>query len=149
SLKRGKAVKNDGESPRMSRLKKVEPEANRYLLARVPLAAEDGTSTLLDEDHFTASLFPAQLECADPPFQNALLEALAADSYFRRFVQRDLDHEDGDLTDRLGIPGKDNGLDIEGLAFGGTTATGAARLFVGLRGPVLRGWAAILELHVI
>jgi hypothetical protein len=43
----------------------------------------------------------------------------------------------------LTIPGKDNGFDIEGLAVAGT------RLFLGLRGPVLRGWAVILELELV
>ena len=42
----------------------------------------------------------------------------------------------------LTIPGKDNGFDIEGLAVSGD------RIFVGLRGPVLRGWAGILEVSV-
>jgi hypothetical protein len=39
------------------------------------------------------------------------------------------------------IPGKDNGLDVEGLASVG------GRLLVGLRGPVLRGWAIVLEIE--
>ena len=42
----------------------------------------------------------------------------------------------------LAIPGKDNGLDIEGLA----VAEGS--VFVGLRGPVLRGWTTLLEMAV-
>jgi len=52
-------------------------------------------------------------------------------------------HGDGDphLAPFLPLPGKDNGFDIEGLAVSGP------RVFVGLRGPVLRGWACILELH--
>jgi hypothetical protein len=40
------------------------------------------------------------------------------------------------------IPGKDNGIDFEGLAVAGD------RVFIGLRGPVLRGWAVIVELEV-
>jgi hypothetical protein len=40
------------------------------------------------------------------------------------------------------IPGKDNGFDIEGIAVMGN------RIFLGLRGPVLRGWAIILEIAV-
>ena len=44
------------------------------------------------------------------------------------------------LAQFLNIPGKDNGFDIEGLA------AAADKVFVGLRGPVLRGWAVILEL---
>jgi hypothetical protein len=50
-------------------------------------------------------------------------------------------HDDEHLAPFLAIPGKDNGFDIEGLA----VADG--RVFLGLRGPVLRGWAVILELE--
>ncbi len=42
----------------------------------------------------------------------------------------------------MAIPGKDNGFDIEGLAVHGN------RLLLGLRGPVLRGWSALLEVEV-
>ncbi len=42
----------------------------------------------------------------------------------------------------MSIPGKDNGFDIEGLAVDGR------RLLLGLRGPVLRGWSALLEIAV-
>jgi hypothetical protein len=42
----------------------------------------------------------------------------------------------------MAIPGKDNGFDIEGLAVDGH------RLLLGLRGPVLRGWSALLEIAV-
>ena len=41
-----------------------------------------------------------------------------------------------------GIPSKDNGFDVEGLAVSGD------RVFLGLRGPVLRGWAIVVELRV-
>lgn len=40
----------------------------------------------------------------------------------------------------MAIPSKDNGLDIEGLAVDGR------RLLLGLRGPLLRGWSAPLEI---
>ncbi|MEO0804655.1 MAG: DUF3616 domain-containing protein [Cyanobacteria bacterium J06642_2] len=43
---------------------------------------------------------------------------------------------------QMGLPSKDNGFDIEGLAVCGN------RVFIGLRGPVLRGWALLLELRV-
>jgi hypothetical protein len=48
---------------------------------------------------------------------------------------------DAYLGPACGIPSKENGLDIEGLAVSGD------RLFLGLRGPVLRGRALILELQ--
>jgi len=47
----------------------------------------------------------------------------------------------GDAQQNL-LPGKDNGFDIEGLAVDGR------RLLLGLRGPVLRGWSAVLEMEV-
>jgi hypothetical protein len=40
------------------------------------------------------------------------------------------------------LPSKENGFDIEGLAVRGD------RVFLGLRGPVLRGWAIIVEIAV-
>ena len=43
----------------------------------------------------------------------------------------------------LSIPSKDNGFDIEGLA-----AAPGGRLFLGLRGPVIDGWACVLEIVV-
>ncbi len=43
---------------------------------------------------------------------------------------------------RVPIPGKDNGFDIEGLA------VREDRLLLGLRGPVLRGHAFVLELSL-
>jgi hypothetical protein len=51
-----------------------------------------------------------------------------------------LECEDPHLSPFVPIPGKDNGLDVEGLAVRGM------RAFVGLRGPVLREWCCILEL---
>jgi hypothetical protein len=46
---------------------------------------------------------------------------------------------DPHLAPFLAIPSKDNGLDVEGLAVHDDT------LYIGLRGPVLRGWACVLE----
>jgi hypothetical protein len=44
------------------------------------------------------------------------------------------------LAPFLDLPDKENGLDIEGLA------AGRGRLFLGLRGPVIRGYSIILEI---
>src|SRR5688500_19591809 len=54
---------------------------------------------------------------------------------------RNLLRDDAHLAPFLPIPGKDNGLDIEGIAVTGE------RVYLGLRGPVLRGWAFVLELR--
>ena len=59
--------------------------------------------------------------------KNKLWQVLASDIHLKPFMQ---------------IPGKDNGFDIEGLALG------KERIFIGLRGPVLRGWAMILEVEI-
>jgi hypothetical protein len=51
--------------------------------------------------------------------------------------------EDEHLGPFLAIPGKDNGFDIEGLAVAGK------HLLIGLRGPVLRGWAVVVEVALV
>ena len=68
---------------------------------------------------------------------NLLTEALKKDDHIGPFVRRVL--PDGTVE---GIPSKDNGLDVEGLAVSGN------RVFLGLRGPVLRGWTVVIELQV-
>ncbi|MGV9310303.1 DUF3616 domain-containing protein [Nonomuraea sp. NPDC004354] len=50
--------------------------------------------------------------------------------------------QDPHLGPFTAVPGKDNGLDVEGIAVVGE------RVFLGLRGPVLRGWAVLLEIDV-
>jgi hypothetical protein len=57
-----------------------------------------------------------------------LTHLLARDAHFGPFVA---------------LPGKENGLDCEGLAVGA-----GGRVFVGLCGPVLDGWAGVIELRV-
>jgi hypothetical protein len=64
-----------------------------------------------------------------------LLDLLADDPHLGCFIQPS-------ATGSTPIPGKENGLDCEGLAAAGD------RVFIGLRGPVLRGWAVIVELQV-
>lgn len=58
-----------------------------------------------------------------------MLDLLSADPHIGSFISS------------RPIPGKDNGIDFEGLAVTG------GRVFIGLRGPVLRGWAVIIELQ--
>uniref|UniRef100_UPI0006E2A926 DUF3616 domain-containing protein n=1 Tax=Nonomuraea pusilla TaxID=46177 RepID=UPI0006E2A926 len=50
---------------------------------------------------------------------------------------------DEHLAPFLALPGKDNGLDVEGIAVVGE------RVYLGLRGPVLRGWAVVLEIRPV
>lgn len=131
SLKRKKPDPAHADAAKqMDRLAKVKREANRYLLARVPLLLNPATGDYElhrhtpDPAHPARTLRAAQLRgTADG---NELLDRLADDPHLSPF---------------LPIPGKDNGFDIEGLA-----AAPDGRLFVGLRGPVLRGWALVLEI---
>lgn len=115
SLKRSQPRKGRTADDNIRRLEKVSADGNRYLLARLPLADTTGTPST------------GARRLGGDAASDDLTRALAGDPHLGRF---------------LGVPGKDNGLDIEGLA----AANG--RLFVGLRGPVLRGWAVLLELSV-
>jgi hypothetical protein len=122
SLKRCKPDPDD--SPRKARkhLARIDCEPNRFLLARIPVAQRDGLPSLLKHDGRKRRA--ASLPASDKG--NALIRALRKDEHLGPF---------------MGLPGKDNGFDIEGLAVAGE------RLFLGLRGPVLRGWATVLELR--
>lgn len=131
SLKRKQPDPNHRDvAKQLDKLAKVKQEPNRNLLARIPLLRhpETGEYELFKEaPHPTKPghmLRAAQLHGSDT--SNELTDLLAHDPHLKHFLK---------------IPGKDNGLDIEGLA-----ATPDGRLFVGLRGPVLRGWAVVLEL---
>jgi hypothetical protein len=123
SLTREQPKPTDGPKKARRRLARVRRDGNRHLLARIPVDARHGTYTLVQETtQHGHRRTVAQLRGDDQG--NDLTEALGTD-----------EHLGGFLT----IPGKDNGFDIEGLAAAG------GRLFLGLRGPVLRGWAVILE----
>ena len=120
SLKRKKPKDNTDKAARQ--LAKISRDGNRNLLARIPVVEAEASYRLARRDGQRAA---ARL--AGNGESNELTDALRNDPHLAPF---------------LAIPGKDNGFDIEGLA----VADG--RLFLGLRGPVLRGWAVILELEV-
>jgi hypothetical protein len=123
SLKRKKPKLQEGAEKAQQRLAQVSRDGNRYLLARIPVVDDAGTYTLatVATQHGTTRT-AAQLRGNDQG--NDLMKALREDAHLGAF---------------LAIPGKDNGFDIEGVAVMGE------RLFLGLRGPVLRGWAVLLE----
>ncbi|MCK9901057.1 hypothetical protein CC117_06250 [Parafrankia colletiae] len=113
----------------LARLARVSNNANRHLVGRIPiLDTEDGpvlAATAPDPTSDSgASLTAAALGLSKP---TRLTRALRDDPHLGPFLR---------------IPSKDNGLDIEGLAVVGE------RIYLGLRGPVLRGWAVVLELRV-
>ncbi|SDD54909.1 Protein of unknown function [Geodermatophilus telluris] len=108
---------HDGERA-LRRLARVTGQPRRQLIARVPVVEVGGLPTLVEDDG---------TQCA------AAFGARGKDL-------RDLLADDEHLAPFLPIPGKDNGLDVEGIAVSGD------RVYLGLRGPVLRGWALVLEL---
>ncbi|MBL8259573.1 MAG: DUF3616 domain-containing protein [Candidatus Competibacteraceae bacterium] len=118
SLKRKKPDPQATAEKNSNRLTRVTGDGNRFLLARIPWQATTQALARTDEPRSAARL-------SGNAHGDELTQALAEDEHIGPF---------------LAIPGKDNGFDIEGLAVTDD------RLFVGLRGPVLRGWGIILEL---
>ncbi len=128
SLKRKKADEKKTAAENIKRLSSVTADGNRFTLARVPL---DSSGKPVEKQ---GSLTVARLQ--GDARGNLLTETLRTDSHIGPFVPRV-------LPDGIhGIPSKDNGLDVEGLAVSGN------RVFLGLRGPVLRGWTVVVELQV-
>jgi hypothetical protein len=129
SLKRKKPKGGDSVEEALEKLTRVEREANRFLLGRVPLVASDrpGVPTLAKSapaiDGGKRKRRAGSLKMG--PKGSALSKRLLKDEHIGPFMS---------------IPSKDNGLDVEGMAVVDD------RVFLGLRGPVLRGWATVLEL---
>jgi hypothetical protein len=126
SLRRS-AAQGTTPSKALEQLARTEHDGNQFLVARVPLALEDGLPTLTaavgkGRERRVAARLPGN------DTSNLVTEALAEDEHLWPFVA---------------IPGQENGLDIEGIAAGDE-----GRVFLGLRGPVLRGWAVVIELAV-
>lgn len=121
SLKRDKP---DGKKP-VAALKKMEDidrDPNRYFLGRFPLArAKGGFAPKARHKSRRAAFVRFRKKRAD------LVSWLRDDRHLARF---------------LDIPSKENGLDIEGIAARGD------RVWLGFRGPVLRGRAVVLELRM-
>ena len=125
SLRRRQIKQQHSGDKALRRLAKVTGQANRQVLVRIPVAEVDGLPTLVRE-----------LEVDGVRHRAAVFGTHGDDL-------RDLLADDEHLAVFLPIPGKDNGLDIEGVAVAGE------RVYLGLRGPVLRGWAVVLELRPV
>ncbi len=125
SLKRKRAKKRHSDAEAIERLGTITPEPNRYLLGRIPVVEGD---LVLNHDGGGQLGEPVRAGCLEKTADtNVLMKVLEQDEHLKPFID---------------LPSKDNGLDIEGLAVRDN------RIFLGLRGPVLRGWAIILELAV-
>ena len=135
-----KRKKPKGDNPRddLARLGRVETEANRFLLGRIPLV--DGLPAT-SGPHPTDGgerLIAARL--AGGEGGNVLMEALREDPHLGPFLRTAHGEHDGKHA-LAPLASKENGFDIEGLA------AFDQRLILGLRGPVLRGWAMLLEIE--
>jgi hypothetical protein len=127
SWKRKKPKPDKSDSKNIKRLTKIASEPNRYILARIPLVDGELQKSCPHPQDSNVQLTASKLEVTQQG--NLLMEALADDPHLGFFVKAE-------------IPGKDNGFDIEGIT------VYQNRIFVGLRGPVLRGWAVMLEIEV-
>ncbi|WP_007511500.1 DUF3616 domain-containing protein [Pseudofrankia saprophytica] len=129
SLTRRRVKPGHATEKALLRLAKVARNRNRFLIGRIPVVTAGGLPTLVasapDPTRPGTRLTAAALGLRR---RTRLTTALADDEHLGRFLK---------------IPSKDNGLDVEGLAVAGE------RIYVGLRGPVLRGWAVVLELRLV
>jgi hypothetical protein len=128
SLRRRKPDPEEERDPAelIRRLADIDRQPNRYTLARLPLFTGEAGHPSLPEE---AGAAPDGREAATLRFtkHGSRLSKLLA--------------KDEDLAPFVGVPSKENGLDIEGLA------VRRGRVFLGLRGPVLRGYSVVLELR--
>ncbi len=122
SRKRSKPKPDENDCTQaLQKMEEVEREPNRYFLGRIPLVEE------------APGLFsPARSEGER---QAAWLKLGKRRSTLERWLAAD-----PHLGPFLSIPSKENGFDVEGLAVRGN------RVWLGLRGPVLRGHAVVLDL---
>ena len=120
SLVRKQIKPHHPEAKAYRRLARVRREPNRFVIVRLAVqAGADGR--------------PELVRTADDGRRSALVGAPGTENL------ADLIADDEHLAPFLAIPSKDNGLDVEGIAVHGDS------LYIGLRGPVLRGWAVVLE----
>ncbi|MGH4018098.1 MAG: DUF3616 domain-containing protein [Pseudonocardiaceae bacterium] len=118
SRKRKRIKRKHDDAKAIRRLATVTDEPSRRVLARLALAdCPDGLPAIVPEGSALLG-------------EPGLLDVLDGHEHLAPF---------------LTIPGKDNGFDVEGIAAHGEP--GVETLYVGLRGPVLRGWAVVLEIR--
>ncbi|MCY1017332.1 DUF3616 domain-containing protein [Pyxidicoccus sp. MSG2] len=130
-----KKPKGKGVAKDLARLATVEHQPARFMLARLPLPTK-GRGKAPSKSGRAKKQDAVALE---PSEGSRLVELLREDEHLGPFL---VPAGAGAPPGALAIPSKDNGLDIEGLAVHGD------RVFLGLRGPVLRGWAVLLEMAV-
>lgn len=128
SLKRDRPDEDEDHEAALEALTDVDVDPNRWFLGRLPLA-----------DHGDGRLLPVAAAEVDGGRRRAGCVKMKDDG--RSTLTKAMD-EDPHLAPFLDVPSKDNGFDVEGIAARGD------RVWLGLRGPVLRGWAMVLELRL-
>ncbi|WP_052763975.1 DUF3616 domain-containing protein [Microvirga massiliensis] len=124
ALKRSKPKREKSNADdALRRMEKVDREPNRHFLGRIPLVEEAPGLWMPTE--------------ADGGRQAAWAKFDKRNSALTQWVA-----DDPHLGPFLTIPAKENGFDVEGLAVRGD------RIWLGLRGPVLRGHAVVLDLEI-
>jgi Protein of unknown function (DUF3616) len=125
SLVRPQPKRSARTARQLQQLQQADGRLGRALLARIPVDKRSGT---LRRSIGTGDRACRAASLPVGPTGTALTRVLARDSLLRPF---------------LALPSKDNGFDIEGIALF------EERIYLGLRGPVLGGWALILEIKVV
>jgi hypothetical protein len=124
SLKRSKPKRDESDpDDALTRMEKVDREPNRHFLGRIPLVEEA-------PGLFMPARSEGEREAAWAKFgkrSSALTQWVSSDPHLGPF---------------LTIPSKENGFDVEGLA------VRQDRMWLGLRGPVLRGHAVVLDIEI-
>lgn len=124
SLKRKQIKAKHADAKAIKQLAKVQDEPNRRIVVRIPVVTDKqglpglAREVTVDGETRTAAVLGG--------VGASLTDLLADDDHLGPF---------------LAIPSKDNGFDLEGVA------AVEDRLYLGLRGPVLRGWAVVIEVH--
>jgi hypothetical protein len=152
SVKRENPKPKKSDPDNIEKLHDVGLDPNRLLLGYLPLDEKGKVSSTTKGKAKAAQLEPS----IDG---NPLLKALRKDPLLGAFVPDPEDFALADDTEHKGkdknkngkskngkkrvVAGKENGLDFEGLA-----VVNERRVLVGLRGPVLRGIAVLLELEL-
>ena len=126
SLKRDTPDPEDGTDEQLDALLDITRDKNRFSLGCIPCIENDGDFELHHDHEFLGHKIEACM-MRGGTHSSELNNALLADPHLQMFMQ---------------VPCKDNGFDIEGLAVEGE------RIFIGLRGPVIGGYAIILEIKV-
>lgn len=124
SLKRDSPSPDDSLEDQLDDLSDIDLDENRFSLGCIPCIKRNGNYELMRETEHNGKKVKASMLRGGTK-STELHNALLRDEHLDRFMM---------------IPCKDNGFDIEGLAVYNE------RIFIGLRGPVLNGYAIILEI---